>query len=43
MEHIDKDFNNDRTPLPTEYKKRVIGHELTVSVYNFTILNIGLK
>lgn len=33
VEYIDKDVNNDCTPLPTEYKKRVIGHELTVSVY----------
>ena len=30
MEHIDKDNDNDHTPLPTEYKKRIIGHELTV-------------
>lgn len=30
VEHIDKDVNNACTPLATEYKKRVIGHELTV-------------
>jgi hypothetical protein len=34
VEHIDKDVDNDCTPLPTEYKKRLIGHELTVSVYS---------
>ena len=34
VEHIDKDVDNNCTPLPTEFKKRVIGHELMVRLYS---------
>lgn len=38
VEHIDKDVDNECTPHPTEYKKRVIGHELTVGLYRTVTL-----